>query len=138
MPVFRWLFAIVAVCAGLLPAHASERCTSPLGVLTLAQGLVRLNATDVVQTGAELTLCSGDDIRVGRLSRALVRFTDGSVLPLDADARIRLNQAGADGALTVEIQSGRINLNAAPGSLIRLVTPPRQCAQPGWRTVHRG
>lgn len=123
MPVFRWLLAIVVGCAGSLPVLASERCTAPLGVLTLAQGQVRLNTLDVVQQGAESALCSGDDIRVGRLSRALVRFTDGSVLPLDADARIRLNQAGADGALNVEVQFGRINLNAAPGSLIRLVTP---------------
>ncbi|MET0791537.1 MAG: TonB-dependent receptor [Polyangiaceae bacterium] len=131
--ITRLCTAAAAACALLaLGATKTARAEDPLEAvacedwraeLSAIQGIVEIRRTQgswTRITGAGL-LCSGDSVRTGDFSRAVVRLRDDSVIRLDARATLSLSDDGA-GSL-IELIRGVIHVISRDPRSLRFSTP---------------
>jgi tetratricopeptide (TPR) repeat protein len=118
---FGLLLMMIYASAGL----AAGTCTPPLARLTSAQGLIesqRDAGFRPVARNAEF--CPGDVIRVGPRSRAGLRLSNETYIPLDQNTQIKLNGFDESGkASFIDLDSGVIHIITRTPKPIRIRTP---------------
>lgn len=119
--VCRLVFALLFVQA--LPAMADVRCDHPVGRIAALHGNATITgAGKPASASLGAQLCTGDALDIAARSRAVLRLSDGTTLPLDASSSVLVHGRDADGrTLAVELRHGRMNVQAGDAK-IHLIT----------------
>jgi len=83
----------IALVLGTESTYAADSCEPPVGRMASAQGRIevqRFGDSNWQQVSLDETLCQGDTVRVGELSRAAVALINDAILRLDENTTIRL------------------------------------------------
>jgi tetratricopeptide (TPR) repeat protein len=118
---FGLLLMMIYASAGL----AAGTCTPPLARLTSAQGLIESQRDAGFRPAARnAEFCPGDVIRVGPRSRAGLRLSNETYIPLDQNTQIKLNGFDESGkASFIDLESGVIHIITRTPKPIRIRTP---------------
>lgn len=123
----RWVAG--AGCVLVLTAgHAQERtaCATPLARVVAAQGMVSYRPAKLEwqAVSADQALCLDDAVRVGANSRAALRLSNGSSVPLDQNTEVILRGWDSSGStLLVELRSGNMSVAIGKGAPLQIITP---------------
>src|SRR4030065_420490 len=78
------LFTGVGVAHAAAPAQTTQHCAAPFAVVVAVRGEVRYRVPQQAWHPAALdqALCAGDELQVANGSRAALRLSNGSTVPL--------------------------------------------------------
>ncbi|MGB7452357.1 MAG: FecR family protein, partial [Lysobacterales bacterium] len=119
----HWLLLVPLLILGQSGvSRAQEACESVAHIIS-AQGEIRVNKILIVNATAsrdQLTVCVGDTISAGQLSRAAIAiFNTETIIRIDQNTELRLTSPPAKDPSFLKLFKGAINiLSPAPQSLV--------------------
>lgn len=129
------LFAELGGLSVATPSYAAQQCERSFATVVATQGEVRYRATSQAAwqpATLEQALCVDTELQVAPGSRAALRLSNGSAIPLDQNTHIVVRGLAADGVtVQVEVVSGSINVASSTASPIQIVTPHGQVKTDG-------
>ena len=120
------LFFDVNCVSAAASANAIQPCIQSFATLIALRGEVRYRAPNQAWQPAALqqALCAGTALQVAPSSRAVLRLSNGSTIPLDQNTHIIIRGLAADGrTVQMEVVSGSVNIATGSTSPIQILTP---------------
>lgn len=117
------------------PPISAQTCEPPVAKVFKAQGQVELSqggAPRWQRVGLDQSLCAGDRLRLGRRSRATVRFADETLVDLDEGSTLILHAAKPEETGLLELLQGALHAISRVPRQLNIRTPIANAGVEGW------